>query len=43
MPVTSTPSINTLPVVAGSSPASTRSSVVLPQPEPPSKQNTSPR
>ena len=43
MPVMSTPSIEIRPAVGSSNPASMRSSVVLPQPEPPSRQNSSPR
>ena len=39
----SAPSISTLPLVDVSKPASIRSSVVLPHPEPPSRQKTSPR
>ena len=42
MPVMSTPSMKMRPVVGSSKPASMRSSVVLPQPEPPSRQNSSP-
>ncbi len=41
--VTSTPSMKTAPSVGVSKPASIRSSVVLPQPEPPSRQKISPR
>ena len=43
MPAISTPSIEMRPAVGSSNPASMRSSVVLPQPEPPSRQNSSPR
>ena len=39
----STPSISTRPEVRVSKPASIRSRVLLPQPEPPSRQKTSPR
>ena len=41
MPVMSTPSMKILPLVGRSKPASMRSSVVLPQPEPPSRQKIS--
>src|SRR5258708_8911304 len=41
--VMSSPSIRTRPLSGVSSPASRRSSVVLPQPEPPSRANSSPR
>ena len=41
MLVTSTPSMKTLPAVGRSKPASMRSNVVLPQPDPPSRQKIS--
>src|SRR5579862_830226 len=42
-PVMSSPSIRMRPASGVSSPASRRKSVVLPQPEPPSRANSSPR
>ncbi len=42
MPAMSWPSMNTAPELGCSNPASMRSSVVLPQPEPPSRQKISP-
>jgi hypothetical protein len=41
MSVMSTPSMKSLPLLGSSKPASMRNSVVLPQPEPPSRQNSS--
>ena len=43
MPVMSWPSMEILPEVGCSKPASMRNRVVLPQPEPPSSANSSPR
>jgi hypothetical protein len=42
MPAMSWPSMKTVPEVGCSNPASMRSSVVFPQPEPPSRQKISP-